>query len=138
MFFFEWGRTSEHQSAGRECGRVSTERRKADGRNCTESLLAASADRSPPRTCNTEKKYFNASMWAGFHNVPKGRSCSLLASFYTPELADAVSDFARGDLEAFGYPRWTPSAETPLPGVGTSEWGPGETVPFARCRCTVI
>ena len=33
-------------------------------------------------------------------------SDSRLDEFYTPELARAVSEWAKADLEEFGYPAW--------------------------------
>ena len=62
-------------------------------------------------------------------------SCSLLTQFYTPELADMVSEFAADDLRLFEYPRWSPSPQTPAPQPGPPLHEQTD-LPLATCRCS--
>ena len=92
---------------------------RAEGQSCAESLeRGPTAARAQLRACKPASKTGDPTMGrtsTGTHN--KG-ACNLLGKFYTAELAALVSDYAEADLSAFVYPRWTPSAETPLPMPG--------------------
>ena len=100
--------------------------------SCSETLRAATSQVDvTSRSCNPTQQ----------HNTG---ACGQLAAFYTRELADAVSRYAARDLEEFGYPRWTPSADTPYPSAGTNHqalWNvtstPRASLPFAPCKCVV-
>ena len=55
---------------------------------------------------------FSLIISSGSHN--RG-ACSKLTEYYTAEVAALVTEWAHDDLVMFGYPPWTPSAETPYP-----------------------
>merc|ERR1711920_921410 len=64
-----------------------------------------------PRVCSVGNIHVSHSGYK--HNTG---ACWLMQSFYTKELAAIVTDFARIDLQVFGYPPWAgPSRTTPLP-----------------------
>lgn len=81
----------------------------ADTLNAQYKQGAHHGHRRTKQICATTKEQFEK------HNTG---SCARLLAFYTPEVADLVSDMYRTDLEAFNYPRWQlkeGSASTSLP-----------------------
>ena len=40
-------------------------------------------------------------------------ACQRMEKYYTPELAAAVTQYAKSDLEHFGYPVWDGNVENP-------------------------
>ena len=98
------------------------------GSSCNESLTEATAPPPPltpppPSPWSLETAASICSARGAANDVgaktPQGRlsarSCSLLPTYFTPELADLVSEYAADDLLAFDYPRWSPSPQTPAP-----------------------
>lgn len=85
---------------------------KAPGLSCTETLTGNHPEAvHSATTCATGAEGGMDPRKVGHAT----QACSKLRRYYTPELAELVSEWARADLDAFGYPPWRPSPKTPWP-----------------------
>ena len=83
------------------------------GRTCEnvletrESLSAADGDAAPaPPRCDRGNR-------SGTRHSGETGGCARMVTYYTPELAQEVTDYAYGDLNAFHYPVWDGDVANP-------------------------
>lgn len=110
------------------------------GSSCNESLVEAPpsppllSSLAPPSNCSTRGVAVDVGAKPTSARL-SAHSCLLLPTYYTPELADLVSEYATDDLHNFDYPRWSPSLLTPVPLPGPPLHLAAASRRAGGCRC---